>query len=306
MKKKLLFIPILFVFAIIFLNQKTIVTYITKNYLYKNDLIIPESNQYALNRNFDYVKITNNFTPQNKQDILNIVYTTLDHGWTSFSFFCPKDYQDCSKEVNDIFSDQATLSHLNNFVHPFNTYNKMTVKINSLGKITINIEKLYSEQEIEKINQKVDEIYNQLINNEMSDRDKIKVIHDYIINQTIYDEERSNYILAGNDNDPTSNSHKAYGLLFEGKAICGGYSDTMALFLHKMNIPNIKISTYDHVWNAVYLDNIWLHLDLTWDDPVTSTHENMLTYTFFLLTNEQLANQNTGQHSFDKKIYLEI
>lgn len=168
MKKKLLLIPILFIFVIIFLNQKTIVTYITKNYLYKNDFIIPKSNQYALNRNFEYVKITDNFTPQNKQDILNIVYTTLDHGWTSFSFFCPKDYQDCSKEVNDIFSDQATLSHLNNFVHPFNTYNKMTVKINSLGKITINIEKLYSKQEIEKINKKVDEIYNQLINNEMS------------------------------------------------------------------------------------------------------------------------------------------
>ena len=30
------------------------------------------NNKYALNNNYDFVKITNNFTPNNKQDILNI------------------------------------------------------------------------------------------------------------------------------------------------------------------------------------------------------------------------------------------
>lgn len=306
MKKKLFFILVLVIISIGILNQKTIVTYITKNYLYKNDFVIPESNEYKLGRNFDYVKITNDFTPQNKQDLLNIVYTTLDNGWEEFSFYCPQDYKDCTKEVDELFSDQATLSHLNNFVHPFNSYNKITVNMNSLGKITIQIDKLYTGKQIKLINQKIDEIYNQLIHEPMSDRDKIKSIHDYLINQTVYDEERSIHILEGNDKDSNSNSHTAYGLLFENKAICGGYSDTMALFLHKMKIPNLKVSTYDHVWNAVYIDNTWLHLDLTWDDPVTSTHENMLMHTFFLLTKDQLTSQNTGQHNFDKKIYSEL
>lgn len=156
-----------------------------------------------------------------------------------------------------------------------------------------------------KLIKKIDEIINELIKPEMNERDKIKVIHDYIINNTVYDEEKATLILQGNKvND--SNSTNAYGLLFEHKAICGGYADTMALFLDKLNIPNFKVSTYDHVWNVVELDNNLYHLDLTWDDPVTSTHENILTYTFFLLTNEELSNHNTGQHSFDQKIYLEL
>lgn len=306
MKKKLLFILILIIGGIAFLNQNTIVTYITKNYLYKNELIIPTQNSYKLGRNFKYVQYTDQFTPKNKQDLLNIIYTTLDNGWEKFSFYCPKEYTTCIKDTNELFSNQSDLSHLNNFVHPFNSYNKMKVDMNSLGKVTIHVQKLYTEERIQQINQKIDEIYLQLIKPEMNDHDKIKAIHDYIINHTIYDEERSVLILEGKEDDATSNSHTAYGLLFEGKAICGGYSDTMALFLHKMNLPNFKVSTYDHVWNAVKVDNTWLHLDLTWDDPVTSTHENILTHTFFLLTNDQLQQQNTGQHNFDKKIYSEI
>ncbi len=306
MKKKLLFILILCLGVIAFLNQQTIVTYITKHYLYKNEFVIPQANNYKLDRNFKYVQYTNQFKPKNKQDLLNIIYTTLDNGWEKFSFYCPKEYETCIKDTNEMFSNESNLSHLNNFIHPFNSYNKMKVDMNSLGKVTIHVEKLYTEERINQINQKIDEIYSQIITPTMSDRDKIKTIHDYIINHTVYDEERSVLILEGKEDHTSSNSHTAYGLLFEGKAICGGYADTMALFLHKMNLPNFKVSTYDHVWNAVKVDGKWLHLDLTWDDPVTSTHENMLTYTFFLLTNDQLQQQNTGQHNFDKKIYSEV
>lgn len=64
--------------------------------------------------------------------------------------------------------------------------------------------------------------------------------------------------------------------------------DSMAVFLGKMGIKNIKISNISHVWNLVYLNGAWFHLDLTWDDPVVNTNENLLLHNYFLITNTDL------------------
>ena len=77
----------------------------------------------------------------------------------------------------------------------------------------------------------------------------------------------------------------------------------MAIFLSDIGIPNHKISTENHIWNAVYLDNNWYHLDLTWDDPVTSTGENMLIHDYFLITTAQLEQLDVSQHKYDKTVY---
>ena len=79
----------------------------------------------------------------------------------------------------------------------------------------------------------------------------------------------------------------------------------MALFLEKMNIPNIKIATNKHVWNLVYIDDNWYHLDLTWDDSVTKDNEQMLSHTFFLITSDQLRDIGTEDHHYNIDIYAE-
>ena len=79
----------------------------------------------------------------------------------------------------------------------------------------------------------------------------------------------------------------------------------MAIFLNRLNIPNYRISSSDHIWNFVYLDNNWYHLDLTWDDPVTDSGVNMRLDTFLLITTEQLENLNTNYHIYNKTIYPE-
>ena len=67
-----------------------------------------------------------------------------------------------------------------------------------------------------------------------------------------------------------------------------------------------NISTINHIWNAVNINNEWLHLDLTWDDPVTDTNENVLLDDFFLISNNKLVGKNTKQHNYDINIYKEI
>ena len=94
----------------------------------------------------------------------------------------------------------------------------------------------------------------------------------------------------------------------------------MAIFLTNMGFSNYKIATTPdeisysstgHIWNAVFYNNNWVHLDLTWDDPVASDGKNYLYHTYFLINNEELEEADKGkviieEHNFDKSIYVEM
>ena len=68
-----------------------------------------------------------------------------------------------------------------------------------------------------------------------------------------------------------------------------------------LNIPNLKISSANHVWNLVYLDNNWLHLDLTWDDIENNRYRD----NYFLITKEKLLSLDTKEHNFDNSFFVE-
>ena len=80
----------------------------------------------------------------------------------------------------------------------------------------------------------------------------------------------------------------------------------MAIFLNYYNIPNYKVVSENHVWNAVYINNAWYHLDLTWDDPILSNGENVLEHSYFLITTEKLKSLDTTQHNFNENIFTEV
>ena len=130
--------------------------------------------------------------------------------------------------------------------------------------------------------------------------DKVLKIHDYIINNTKYDEDRINGIIK-------YKSNIAYGPLIENYGICGGYADAMALFLNKWNIPNYKVASSTHVWNAIYINEQWLHLDLTWDDPVSEDRSiDTLLHKFYLIDTRTLEDYEITDHDFNKTVYREL
>ena len=79
----------------------------------------------------------------------------------------------------------------------------------------------------------------------------------------------------------------------------------MAIFLNRLKLNNYKIASSNHIWNYVKLNDQWYHLDLTWDDPVSTSGENILTHNFFLITSANLEQKATTQHDYDKNIYIE-
>ena len=77
----------------------------------------------------------------------------------------------------------------------------------------------------------------------------------------------------------------------------------MAIFLDKMNLDNVKVITEDHVWNSVLINNIWYHIDVTWDDPVVNTGENMLRHDFYMINTNTLLKKDLTQHNFNKDLF---
>ncbi len=290
----------------LFNYSEEIIQYLMINVIYHDEILDKDANSYFKKLDYNYVQTTDNFYPNNKQDILNIFYTGLNKGFDEITFYCPTNYDDCLTDVDSLVNDNSALSYINNYVSTYNTYNKIYVNMNNFGRVNITINKIYDENTISAIDKEIDRIYNQLINENMTDEEKIRTIHDYIINHTDYDQERSNEIKSNQITDDIHPSNTAYGPLFTGKAICGGYTDTMALFLDKMGIKNIKVASSNHIWNAVYINNEWKHLDLTWDDPVVINGDSTLTYNYFLINTNELKEKNDDQHNFDEKVFSEL
>ena len=92
----------------------------------------------------------------------------------------------------------------------------------------------------------------------MSERDKIKAIHDWIVNHTKYDKE--NFF----NNTIPEDSYNIAGAILNGKAVYSGYAVTFDYFMYVLGIEHEHVSGYvtnssgmtgGHAWNQGLLDN---------------------------------------------------
>lgn len=159
-------------------------------------------------------------------------------------------------------------------------------------KLTFIIEYQISKKEEEMTKEKIKEIISVIINNDMSEMEKERAIHDFIVLNTSYDTKLE--------------KKNVYEALFEHQAVCQGYALLTYLFLNEVGIENkivtgkarSKYREEDHVWNLVKINNQWYHVDTTWDDPIPDVKGQVL-YDYFNLTDDELARN----HSWDKTEY---
>lgn len=277
---------------IVYLFRDNISTFIVDEIIYKGNSSVLTYNEYYNDQDFLYVQNIDKNYVENYNEVLNMFYSIINSGDDFFAFQCK--YDNCITDITNLIDEKEILANLNNFVHPYNSYANININIKG-EKITIKIKKAYNEKQIEYINNYIDNFINNNIDDSMSNYDKIKLFHDYVVNNTVYDE----------DNKSNSYSAYAYDLIVTGKSICGGYSDIMSIYLNKLGLLNYKITSPNHVWNFVNLDNTWYHIDVTWDDPVASDGKQYLIHNFFMISTEELLKLDEVEHNFNKDIYLE-
>lgn len=301
--KKIIYIIFLIIFTLtIFYFRNNIANYLT------NEVVIPNKDKEPVTINYNgykfddwlFVHNITDFTAYKYEDFNNIFYTILNSGEKEFSFNCSDTYQSCKEDVQNYINTDETLGNINNLVHPYNSFKNIQVTITNYGKVTIIVEHIYNEEQINYVNNEIENFINNNINTSMSDNDKIKAFHDYIINNTKYDQE-----VKTDEEKILLSSYNAYGLLTNKKAICGGYTDALAIYLNMLGYKNYRIATNEHIWNLVNVNNKYLHIDATWDDPVTSNGSDQLLHDYFLIDSNTLHNQDPNEHNYNTNIYLE-
>lgn len=152
--------------------------------------------------------------------------------------------------------------------------------------------KSYSNVTEDDINT-INSILNSIIKPGMTETEKIRTVHNWIVCNTTYNDK---YYDRGDSFNHVSN------LLNNKTGVCQGYSVTFYIFMKQMGIPCTlvmgKTDNVSHAWNAVKLDGNWYYIDVTWDDPVVNGTSNYpggdnISYEYLLCTYNHISLTHT-------------
>lgn len=133
------------------------------------------------------------------------------------------------------------------------------------------------------------------LSSSMSDREKIKKIHDEVVRKTQYDTSILDIDLSSSVKHP---SFEATGVFNFNTAVCSGYSRAFNALAQDAGIPSLMVSSISmlHAWNLVYDGLSWKFIDTTFNDPIPDRADRVL-YTYYLLDQKQFVRD--GKHIFD-------
>lgn len=151
-----------------------------------------------------------------------------------------------------------------------------------------------AEQET-AVDEKVEEVLNELNVQGRSDYVKARAVYDYICEHTVYDEEHVN------DTDYKL-QYTAYAALIDEKAVCQGYAVlfyrmALELELDSRLIPGTGREEA-HGWNIVNVDGSYYNADSTWDAGETE-------YNYFLKCDENFPNHTRDEAYATEEFYTE-
>lgn len=156
--------------------------------------------------------------------------------------------------------------------------------LNNQDKMEIYYNNYYTslEQYIETCT-KAQKIVKSLTTTKMTDLQREKVLHDYLVLNTEYKHTRDTdlgFLLRS----------VAYGPLIKGEAVCGGYTDAMTMLLAYSDISSRKVTGTangeGHAWNIVEIDGVFYFLDATWNDV------SGIRYDYFNIFEDQLESSH--------------
>ena len=244
---------------------------------------------------------------KNRQSFVQELYEMMNSRKESCKFYykgdCAKIFDENVKQLLiDVcaIDDKGTTDdadYLANSVYTVTVHSSKNGKGNKIVASVLDVTVQYYEDayQLEEVNQRVAELLPKLELEGKSKYQKIKKIHDFVVNFLQY-------------SHGGAFPYSAYGALTEGSAVCQGYAQLMYKLLMAAGIPcktvTGKVYTNgtmeDHVWNVVKLKGNWYYLDATWDDPVGNG--GMLIYDYFLKGSDTFGRDHVASKRYEKVI----
>lgn len=153
----------------------------------------------------------------------------------------------------------------------------------------------YSTGEMEdEVAAEINRVLGELDLDSKSEYEKIKAIHDYICDNTVYQYPQDG-------DDPPMVKHSAYSALISKKAVCDGYANLFYRMCLQAGIDARIVfgqgRSEEHAWNIVKLGSLYYDVDCTWD-------VNSYDY-YFLLGHSEFLEDHTPKPEFTNQEFLD-
>lgn len=152
------------------------------------------------------------------------------------------------------------------------------------GIVSISLKVNYRENAAQSnyVNKRAAEILKEILVAEMNEHEKVKAIHDYVVQNMKYDTQMKKYT--------------AYDAVYSGEAVCQGYALLTYRMLELAGMKNYIVEGIAgkdrHAWNLVQINGAWYHLDTTWNDPIGSLPDD-ISYKYYLLNDQQMKKDHS-------------
>ena len=247
---------------------------------------------------------------QTLTDEEKLIYTTLYQGFSSLS---------TSVEVGEASSQYAIFRAFSAVLRDYPTLFWMNGGASLSGetllttKYTITPYILQGEGSLAEMKAALDGVVAEVVANARQEAtlyEQILYIHDYLVNNCVYDSESVDDIMSasGSTVHPSST---AYGCLVKGKAVCAGYAAAFSILLQELGVPCIRvrgsrIGGEAHEWNALNFDGESYYVDVTWNDPVTTDGSNTLSHLYYFINEAELTKTHAFRENKDENALDEI
>ena len=153
--------------------------------------------------------------------------------------------------------------------------------------VTVDMKYRETVTQTKYVNEKVVQTVAQIITPGMNAHQKVKAIHDWVVQHLKYDETYTRYT--------------AYEALYDGTAVCQGYALLSYALLKQAGVENKIVEGTAggelHAWNLVNIDGNWYHMDTTWDDPLPDQGDGVDT-NYYLRTDAQMKQDHNWTKTY--------
>lgn len=107
------------------------------------------------------------------------------------------------------------------------------------------------------------------VNSLSSEAEKVKMIHDLIAQKVDYNTD----IYGNSFNEDTAYTQSVYSVFCMDKTVCAGYAQAFEMMCNGVGVDCIAVTSDDHEWNKVRINDSWYNVDCTWADQSTIDYE---------------------------------
>ncbi len=224
----------------------------------------------------DHIAHGNSKSVENAPEGVYINAESAEEEWLALNLV--QGNTDISVEAFPSLQDPYYLVDVFNKVYNQNPYILSITKYGyNYNTMTFTVEYVYDKATIAEkqtaIANKADEVVNSIITDGMSDSDKVFAIYDYLVHNSVYDNEAleaaeaTNFIMDG-EMLAFEDSFNTVGILVNGKGVCASYAYSFKVLSDLCGLDAVCVTGYldgnlPHAWNMVKIDGQWYEIDCT-------------------------------------------